>query len=322
MTKTEIYAEILRKYEKDRSAAEHEMTNRKRLIYSQIPEIEAIDREIASTGSKISKIFFEDADKRKSLNDLENRVMSLRERKKQLLQGAGYSPRYLNQLYTCPDCKDTGYIGSKRCHCFSRMLVEKYYELSNIGSLVKKQNFGTFNIKVFSDEIPAGEKISPRMNMQKMLAGIVEKTHLIGEEPVNMLFYGESGLGKTFLCSCIAKEVMDRGKTVLYMTAMQLFEVLGDYYNRRVGDSERVDMLKNTDLLIIDDVGTETINSFTNSELFNIVNSRLIGEKSTVISTNLKPKELKTVYSERFVSRIIGHYNMYRFFGKDIRIYG
>jgi DNA replication protein DnaC len=322
MTKSEIYTELFKEYEVNRDKASHEMVRRKNEIYAKLPRIRQIEEEISKTGSCLMKIFYNAEDKNTSLEELRKRLDELKKEKSDILVKNGYSPKYLNNLYICEKCKDTGYVGNQKCHCFNQRLIEKYYELSNMGKLVKKQNFSTFDIHLFSDEIPHGEDMSPKSNMKMILSDALEKIDLVGKESVNLLFYGNSGLGKTFLCSCIAKAVMDNGQSVAYTSAIQLFEFLSEYKLRRTVVNDEIEMLKTCDLLIIDDLGTENVNAFTTSELFGIINSRMIEEKSTIISTNLKLVELKKVYSERFASRIIGNYNVYRFFGKDIRLMG
>jgi DNA replication protein DnaC len=322
MTKSEIYTALFKEYEVNRDKASYEMARRKNEIYAKLPRIRQIEEEISKTGSSLMKIFYNAEDKNASLEELRKRLDELKKEKSDILVKNGYSPKYLNNLYICEQCKDTGYVGNQKCHCFNQRLIEKYYELSNMGKLVKKQNFSTFDINLFSDEIPPGEDVSPRSNMKMILSDALEKSNLVGKESVNLVFYGNSGLGKTFLCSCIAKAVMDNGRSVAYTSAIQLFEFLSEYKLRRTVVNDELEMLKTCDLLIIDDLGTENVNAFTTSELFGIINSRMIEEKSTIISTNLKLTELKRIYSERFASRIIGNYKVYRFFGKDIRFMG
>ncbi len=319
MTKSEIYKEIFKEYELNRDKAGYEMARRKNEIYAKFPIIKKIDEDISQTGSKLMKIFYTSEDKLEAVERLKDELEMLKTQKKDILAKNGYSPKYLNNLYICAKCKDTGYVGNQRCYCFNQRLIEKYYELSNMGKLVKKENFSTFNINLFSSEIPEGEEISPRDNIRRISAEVAESAALVGKESVNLVFYGNSGLGKTFLCSCIAKSVMDNGKSVAYTSAIQLFDFLGEYKLRKSVQSDELEMLKSCDLLIIDDLGTENVNAFTSSELFGIINNRLVEEKSTIISTNLRLREMKKLYSERFVSRIIGNYKIYRFFGKDIR---
>lgn len=138
----------------------------------------------------------------------------------------------------------------------------------------------------------------------------------------NLLFYGTTGLGKTFLCNCIAKALLDKNKIVIYQTAFTILDILE---RRRFGKSSsemsdyQYNLLFSSDLLIIDDLGTEVSNTFTNAEIFNIVNTRIIAGKKTLISTNLTPKEISEIYTDRVFSRILDKFIPLKFYGKDLR---
>jgi len=139
----------------------------------------------------------------------------------------------------------------------------------------------------------------------------------------NLILYGHSGLGKTFLCNAIAKEILDSGHTVIYLSAFQLFRLFENYRfhkDEEIVTNDDIENIFQCDLLIIDDLGTEFLNALTRSELFNCLNTRLLNEKPTVISTNLAPNEWGDNYSERITSRIFGYYSQLMFIGSDIRL--
>jgi DNA replication protein DnaC len=159
--------------------------------------------------------------------------------------------------------------------------------------------------------------------VQEILEDVLTHTDLSVNEFFNYYFYGNSGLGKTFMCSCIAKQLLDSAYSVIYMTAYNLASLLEKNrfrYDNNEDTDEAVEMLFDADLLIIDDLGTESPNSVTASEIFNVINNRLIKRKSTVISSNLEPSELAMLYSDRVVSRIMGNYTLHHFYGSDIRM--
>jgi len=184
------------------------------------------------------------------------------------------------------------------------------------------QNFDNFDFSYYSDTIVESEGISPLTNIKSIFQTCFNFVQNFDKTDDNLLLYGGPGLGKTFLSSCIAKDLLDRGKTVFYQTAFKIFGLLEDYKFNRSEESAtktQVDRLFDVDLLIIDDLGTEFVNTYTSSAFFNILNSRLLDKRKTIISTNLNMEELVNLYSNRVVSRIIGHYIPLKFFGEDIR---
>ena len=201
------------------------------------------------------------------------------------------------------------------------------FNKSNIGNL-DKENFDNFNFELYSDEINEQKynaKVSPRQNIIN-IKEIAEDFIKGFDDPEenNLLFTGNTGLGKTFLSNCIAKEILSKGKTVLYQTAPIMLDSIIDYRFGKSDYSGLYNNIINVDLLIIDDLGAEALNSFKLSELFNIINSRLLCQNNhvtkTIISTNLNMNNLLDTYSERIFSRLASYYNVCRFFGDDIRL--
>lgn len=195
--------------------------------------------------------------------------------------------------------------------------------MSNLENVLQVENFDNFNIELFEENKFKGEELSPRENILDILSiaeGFVSNFEKNNGE--NLLFYGTTGLGKTYMSNCIAKALLDKGYIVIYQTAFTILEILE---NRRFGkgdmklSSYQYELLFDADLLIIDDLGTEVSNTFTNAEIFNIVNTRLIKGKKTIISTNLTPKEITETYTDRVFSRIFHKFLPLKFYGKDIR---
>lgn len=245
---------------------------------------------------------------------------ALKAEREALLQDLGLTEDDFLPVYRCPDCQDTGYLGQAKCHCFRLREAKLLYENSHLGAVLEKENFSTLRTDVYS-RIPGKDGVSTYDRMEKLVSYCHRFTDGFASEKRSILFYGNSGVGKTFFSNCIAKELMDKGFSVLYFSAISLFETLSKIRFSRAEDDSLPDTswLYDCDLLIIDDLGTELVNSFVESEFFHIVNERILGRKSTVISTNLNPSSLSDRYTERTASRIISTYDIIQLTGEDIR---
>ncbi len=227
--------------------------------------------------------------------------------------------------YQCLDCKDTGYVGKDKCHCFKQSIVNVLYSQSNIKNAIKKENFSNFSFDFFSnDYVDESIGLTPRQNMEKVVQ--TSKAFISNFDKCfqNLLIYGNTGVGKTFLTNCIAKELLDCSYTVVYLTAFQLFDILEKNKFRNDEESEEIqnqfNYILDCDLLIIDDLGTELTNAFINTQLYLCINERYLREKSTIISTNLSLDNINIKYSERIFSRIISNYTLLKIVGEDIRL--
>lgn len=318
----ETYNKILREYEKRRTTAKNKRNERISDIYTRVPRIKDIDDEIRKVGVSIAKgILNKQGKAEELLLDLKTKLEALKQEKAFLLTENNIPLMYLENEYLCHYCKDTGFVSDgKKCSCFKQQLINIAYAMSNLESILKKENFQSFNINYFSNEGFQDQELTPRENMMDILQvceGFVINFDNKKEE--NLLFYGPTGLGKTFLANCIAKALLDRGKIVIYQTAFKIFEILEEIRFHNKGDKDKYNLLFSADLLIIDDLGTEVTNTFTNSELFNIVNSRILSGKKTIISTNLTPKDFGLRYDDRIASRLFAKYTVLKFYGKDLR---
>lgn len=318
-----IFSNILKEYEKIRDTALLELETRKLDIYEKIPRIQEIDDKINNISLEITKTILSRSNEAQDLiHELEQKVMDLKIEKGELLASHNYPTDYLTIRYKCKTCHDTGFVKNQRCNCLKQKLINHYYNQSNLSSILKDENFDTFNFKCYSDIVDREKGISPKENMQSIYKTCLNFANRFDTSFENLLFTGPTGLGKTFLSSCIAKELLDKGKTVFYQTAFHVFNILEEYKfnkDKTAEAKEKVDLLFDVDLLIIDDLGTEFINSYTSSEFFNILNTRLLEKKKTLISTNLGMNELFNTYSARVTSRIWGQYKVLEFFGDDIR---
>ena len=314
--------EILRDYEEKRNKAKAYREKRLKEVYEKVPRIKDIDEELQRTGISISKALIRGVDNpEKVIDSFKQKLDQLKQERAILLTENNIPVHYLDENYTCNECKDTGFISSgQKCKCFKQQLIIKAYNMSNLSTMLKKENFKHFNLDLFSDELVEGQSLTPKQNMMNILnvcEGFVFNFDEDNEE--NLLFYGETGLGKTFLTNCIAKALLDKGKIVIYQTSFKLLEILEDLRFKNNNDKQKYNLLFDADLLVIDDLGTEMTNTFTNSEIFNIINSRLLSNKKTIVSTNLSPKEMMDRYDDRIFSSLFSKFTVLHFYGKDLR---
>ena len=318
---------LLREYDKKRLDKQLELENKLNKFYLKNPDISNINDKINRISIEISKTILlnKNSDKLEKLNlELNN----LKKEKKELLNKLNIENNFFEANYDCKLCNDTGYLNndtSVMCSCLKQKLLDFQYNKSNISSL-EYENFDNFNINLFSDEIDEkkyNSNISPKENLEKIKnISLNFINNFDNPQEKNLLFTGNTGLGKTFLTNCIAKELLKQGKTVLYQTAPVMLDSILDYKFGKNNEFNYNDLL-NVDLLIIDDLGTESSNNIKFSELFNILNTRLLNQNNritkTIISTNLSLNHLFKTYDERIFSRLVGYYNICRFFGEDLR---
>ncbi|MCC8098381.1 MAG: ATP-binding protein, partial [Eubacterium sp.] len=285
-----------------------------------VPRIQEIDGELLSLNVRLARLmgFTADMQERKRAGEaLREKTLSLINEKASLMAEKGYPEDYLENVYVCPLCRDTGFIENERCSCFKALEREKMYSDSSMKSENDNETFETFSLDYYSDEINPRLKTSER----KYMENVYNICKRFSEKPEgNMLFTGRPGLGKSFLCHAITKAVLDRGTDAVCESAFVLFDRLIKNRFGKEEDSEYKDSIFNTPLLIIDDLGTENINSASLAELFNIINYRLINKKPVIISTNFSLSDIKQLYTERIFSRIVGEYRIVSFFGSDIRL--
>lgn len=323
--KTEIYKEVLRDYERLRSQKSAELREKQTQLYKKFPRLADIEREMNITGVRLARLILEQpVDYIQKAERLRKHTAELKTEKLEILKSNRIPENFLEISYNCTKCHDTGFIDGKECTCFKQKLVDKAYDQSNLKDIIKNENFDFFDIRYYSTEKDPERNISPRENIQDILAVCIKFTQDFDKKFQNLLLYGKTGLGKTFLCNCMAKELLDSGKTVMYVTASQLFKLIEEDRFNRIGDedipSHYMDDILSVDLFIIDDLGTEFSTILSSAELFNIINTRLINRKPVVISTNLSMEDIINQYSDRIVSRIVGSYTSLEFFGDDIRM--
>jgi len=309
---------IMKKYEELREREREALAKRRADVAQNAPEILQVEKQIASLSMELAMMNFkQNINHEEAFAKLKNEVLNLRGKRMELLTTHGYSLDYLDQHYACTKCEDTGYIRQEKCTCYKKHLIEAYHRTSDFNALIKEYTFAYFKMDFYEDE-PGPYPISPRENMQKILEGVLGYIKSFKETTTNLLFYGSPGTGKTFLSSCIAKELLDAGHLVVYRTADGLIQNLKEVKFQE--NKELLDLLLHCDLLIIDDLGTELTTDFSKVELFNFLNAKLLRKKKMLISTNLTIENLKDKYDERIYSRLVGDFNLYKFLGEDLRI--
>ena len=314
------YDEIMRGYQKRQLHNRHLTQEKLDTAYKNIPQLKSLNDKISTLSVDAARKKLDDDTC--AYEELKKIIASLRKEKDILLSSYGYSPDYFEPVYTCADCKDTGYINSKKCHCFKQEIINIVYAQSNIKNIISRENFSTFSFDYYSDE-----EINPTTGLSSLATAkraVAECHNFIKDfdnKPKNLFFYGNTGVGKTFLSNCVAKELLENGYSVIYFTAFQLFDILSKGVFDRDADAIAAHQnIFDCDLLIIDDLGTEFANSFTTSQLFLCINERLLRQKSTIISTNLNLSQMVDMYSERTWSRISSNYTLIKLFCDDIRI--
>lgn len=329
-----LLKQILHEYEEKRNKASLKAEKRKTELLAINPRLSEIEEELSKISISTAKaiLISNTAEKEKLLADLKKKTNTLMKEKATFLKTLSKDSNFLNPQYECKMCKDTGYVlrdgNSSMCTCLKQRIYDIAYNKSNMGNL-ERENFSTFDLRFFSDK-PNKElyksEISPRQNIN-LIREKAEEFIKNFDDPSekNLLFIGNTGLGKTFLTNCIANEILKQGKTVLYQTAPVMLDTIIDAkFGKENSNINLLENILNVDLLIIDDLGTETVNNYKIEELFTIINTRLLNQNhkitKTIISTNLTAEELFKTYTTRIGSRLAGNYRFLRFFGEDLRM--
>lgn len=323
-----VLNDLLKQYEKIRIKNNYELENRKKELYLSNPKLQEIDNELNSLSINTAKSILQNNSK-EYLEELKLEIENLKIEKEKILKFLGLPKDYLKPFYNCNMCKDTGYVfengKTSMCNCLKQQIYNIEYNQKN-ENIIKNQIFDNFNINLFSDEINEkkyNSNISPRENIIDIKNATIDFiNNFDNENTKNLIFSGATGLGKTFLSNCIVNNLLEKGKTVMYQTApVMLDNLIADLFAKPENQTGISKNLLTVDLLVIDDLGTENLNSLKFTELYKIINTRLLSKKTkTIISTNLDLRGLFQTYDERLASRFVGYYDIYRFYGDDIRL--
>ena len=311
---------IMNQYDEDRTIARVMREERVNDVHTKHPEIKEIELEINRLGVENFGRIIKNPEKSSEYNrEFEIKLAELNDRKKELLIENNIPLDYDEVKYKCEKCLDTGYEDTKKCSCFVQKLIDLRYDLSNMKDIL--HDFSEFSFDYYTDKFDESVAMTEKENIKIIYDKAIDFCE--NADSKNLLYYGGCGLGKTFLCSCIAKKLMDSGKSVVYTSATSLFS---DYEDYKFGKkdyrefSERMEMIKDADMLIIDDLGTEVQSKFTVQLLNEIINDRISLGKKIIISTNLNMKGIVSNYTERVASRIYESFEILHFVGTDIRV--
>lgn len=306
------YDAIMHEYENRRSIHRQELEERLQSVYESVPGYKELDEETASASVDFGKRLI--AGEKLDRSILKNKLLELSRQKQLLLIESGYAPDFLEMGYTCQDCRDTGYIGNEKCHCFRQKIIETLYDKSGLRILTRSCNFRKMTAKYYQ-----GEDLTRFLKAKEVAEDFINN---FGSDYQNLFIYGTVGTGKSFLSICIADELLRKGHSVLYFSSLELFKLLSRNTFDNNGKQDRkaiYDDLYGCELLIIDDLGTELTTSFVASELFSIINERDMRKRATIITTNLSLEQLQHTYSDRVFSRVTSNYRILKLSGQDIR---
>lgn len=289
----------------------HDSIQKKNAVLSKYPEIVKLESEardymvVAMTGGEINTKYFDE----------------LIEKKEALIDKYGIRED-LKPIHDCYICGDRGYLeDGSMCKCLKTLLEEEYFRVGESSNIIKNATFDNFRLDIFSEQIMPGDKISLRDYMAEKLEEAKAYAESFTDTGKGLLYFGKSGTGKTFTTGAIANRIRERGFTVLYMTAVELMDAVKEKdYSKNADDSEtKYQLIKDVDLLVIDDLGTELATPYTASALFDIVNYRSGLEKPVIYSTNFELSQLSKRYHDRIFSRITGSVKLVEYFGNNIR---
>ena len=320
-----LLKQVLHEYEEKRTRAILEADNRKKELLKVNPRLVEIDKELSTISIQTSKAILLANPKEQAtlLANLKKKTANLIKEKNAFIKNLSKENNYLNPHFECKMCKDTGYIQKENTLAMCSCLKQRIFDIA-----YNKSNMGNFNLRIFSDKSNK-EKYKSELSPRENISIIREKAqnfinNFDDPEEKNLIFTGNTGVGKTFLTNCIANEILKLGKTVLYQTAPVMFDEINDAkFGKETARFDLYENILNVDLLIIDDLGTEKITDTKITELFTIINTRLLNQNhkitKTIISTNLNVDELFKTYTTRIGSRLAGNYRFLRFFGDDLR---
>ncbi len=313
-----VYQSVTQELDRRRNLAVSTSDERRAELHALSQEIREIDNVLAGTAMRIFRAALGGADCGETFEQIQKESQHLLEVRGTLLEALGYPKDYTEPHYTCPHCQDTGYVMAKMCACMKQLLAWEALRQSGVGKQMDTQTFDSFSLDYYTANADALQRMKGNVQEARRFAD----SFVPGES--NLLLLGGTGLGKTHLSVAIARGVVEKGYSVVYVTAQELFDTFEtEKFHSGYGErsNKRTDKYLDADLLIIDDLGTEHSTSFTVSCLYQIVNSRSVKGVSTVINTNLTQTELMEQYDKRLISRLVGLYHILFFPAvEDIRI--
>lgn len=311
---------------REKNASEHE--RRTALVYVRVPEIAQIDAQLRAQMVQLARLTISRAgDLKEKLAALEKENLDLQARRAELMCAHGFAQDYLDPIYSCKKCRDSGIYENEPCECLVRLYnMELTKEL---GTLLRhgSESFESFDLSLYSAEYDPRYGVVPREAMGKVLEICRRFADSFPNVNSNLLLQGDTGLGKTYLSACIARVVAQKGCSVCYdsaSSALEAYEQQKFCRDSEAGEAAavRVRRMQECDLMILDDLGTEMVTPMSVSALYTLINSRLAAGRRTIISTNCTDEELARRYTPQIYSRIAGEFVRLPFAGRDIRLRG
>ena len=292
---------------------------RKKQFYKKFKRAKDIELQLSRTAIDSAKAILSGASAKEKLTELKNKNLALQKELETLLITANLPLDYLNIKYKCADCKDMGYVDGVMCDCLKSLIKKITYKNLNKLSPLSLSTFEAFNTDLYPDKNSA-DGVNVKSHMEKIFNFCKNYANTFNKNSENLFLQGATGLGKTHLSLAIANSAINSGYNVIYTSTPNILSKLEkEHFSHNFQDEETEKHLIGCDLLILDDMGTEFQTSFSSAMIYNIINSRIMFQKPTIISTNLSVKEIKSAYSKRLVSRIMGNYKRLFFLGNDIR---
>lgn len=302
--------------ENDRKRAEYE--DHLARAYALRPRLKEIDRTLRGTSAKLAALILSQGDPAAELAKLRAENEALQAERQWILDEAELPEGYLDDSPVCSLCGGTGYAGSRMCECLRELCRQEQKRELTALLPTGRERFENFSLEVYPDRFYPGLGDTARNLMQKNLNFCKKYAYEFQPGARSLLFSGATGLGKTFLSACVARQVAENGHSVVYVTAGKLFAAYEAVkFERAEADSLRD--YRDCDLLIVDDLGTEMTTEFVKAALYELVNTRLLEHRSTLISTNLNENDLEARYGGQIASRLLGSYRVIYFLGDDIR---
>lgn len=317
---SELFERARAEIDQRRRFVEAEADRRRAEVETAVPEIRELDLRLSRFGLRIMETAMAGGDTQAAIAALRNENLDIQAKRAALLRKNGFPEDYDKPQYDCKICSDTGYVGIQMCSCLRRRLIEAEIEASGLAALMRTQSFENFSLDYYRQN--PEDFAQMKENLSVIHAFATQFGTADSDAPKNLLLFGGTGLGKTHLSTALARELIERGFDVFYNSAVGM---ISDFERNRFGNGIMEEAARDTsrytecDLLILDDLGTEVVNQFTLSCLYHVLNTRLNLGRSTVISTNLMPADLRRVYSDRITSRLFGEFSVLPFRGTDVR---
>lgn len=317
----QVFLNALKILENRRNKAEQELQEKKKRIFESVTELEELNREVAQV-SLLAVKTVANGGRAEQVKQFKLKSIELQKKRDDLLKKNGIPKDYLKCRYCCEKCHDTGYLATGLCDCLKKLLINESAKNLNIKAPLDKFSFDNFKLDYYDTNLVPGlkEPVTPREQAKRNLDFCREYASNFSKESPNLLLGGGTGLGKTHLSLAIVKEVLKKGYSVVYISAVQLVLNLEEHrFNSNEQGKYSMNSFLECDLLVIDDFGSEPISSFSVASMYNIINTRLMQQNQTIINTNLSGQRIVDQYEERVASRLLGEYYVLKFYGRDIR---